>query len=171
MTTSIDWWGSTFLAWGRVPAWDAGGGRTVGVYGSYGINGYVYVSEFGVYGKPPARFWRTPNVRGASSIPMFLDCYFWCSWPDDDDTPPVYDGFQNRDDSDAMNRFCLNRHDGNINAIFVDYTVQRVGLKELWTLNWHKGFNRANQWTLAGGATREKWANWGKGWMAKFKDY
>jgi len=171
MTTGIDWWGGTFLAWGCVPPWDAGGGRTVGVYGSYGINGYVYVPGDSVVYKPAARFWRTPNVKGAADIPLFLDCYFWCGWPDDDDRPPLYDGWQFRDDSDAMNRYCLNRHDGNINAVFLNYNVRSVGLKELFTINWHKGFNRANAWTVAGGVTTEDWKNWGDGWMAKFKDY
>jgi hypothetical protein len=51
----------------------------------------------------------------------------------------------------------------------LDYNVRKVGLKELWTFNWHKGFNGANAWTLAGGVTDADWANWGKGWMAKFK--
>ncbi|MHC4510759.1 MAG: type II secretion system protein [Planctomycetota bacterium] len=43
MTPGIDWWGSTFTAWGKIPGWDAGGGRTIGYYGSYGVNGYIYV--------------------------------------------------------------------------------------------------------------------------------
>ncbi len=173
MLSGIDWWGGTFLGWGKIPPWDASGGRTVGFYGSYGINGYMYVpGESGqTYGKPNGRFWRTPNIRGAAEIPMFMDCYFWCGWPDDDDTPPLHEDWQNRSDTNAMNRFCINRHDGTINAAFMDYSVQKLGLKQLWTLNWHRGFNRANPWTLTGGVTPEDWANWGDGWMAKFKDY
>jgi prepilin-type N-terminal cleavage/methylation domain-containing protein len=169
--TSISWWGSTNLAWGPVPAWDAGGGRTVGVYGSYGINGYVYVPGEDPLYKSAARFWRTPNVKGSADIPMLLDCYFWCGWPDDDDTPPEYEDAQIHTDENAMNRYCLNRHDGYINAIFLDYNVRKVGVKELWTLNWHKGFNKANAWTLAGGVTDADWKNWGDGWMAKFRNY
>ena len=102
---------------------------------------------------------------------MFLDCYFWCGWPDDDDTPPMYEDWQDRNDSNAMNRFCINRHDGNINAIFLDFSARKVGLKELWATNWYRGFNRANEWTRAGGATSEKWAGWGDGWMAQFTDF
>jgi prepilin-type N-terminal cleavage/methylation domain-containing protein len=168
MTRGIDWWGSTFKAWGRIPDWDSGGGRTVGYYGSYGINGYVYVPiSAEIYGKPAERFWRTPDVKGAADIPMFMDCYFWCGWPDDDDTPPEYDGWQNRSDADAMNRYCLNRHDATINAIFLDYNVQRVGLKRLFTLNWHRGFNRGGAWTTAGGVVPNDWPEW----MRPFKDY
>ncbi|MHC4425570.1 MAG: type II secretion system protein [Planctomycetota bacterium] len=172
MTTGGDWWGNTFLAWGRVPPWDSGGQRTVGYYGSYGVNGYMYVPiGSDVYGKPAQRFWRTINVKGSNEIPMFLDCYFWCGWPDDDDTPPLYDGWQHRGDDNAMNRFCLNRHEGNIAATFMDYHVRRVGLKELWTLRWSREFNPVNSWTRAGGVTPADWASYGTGWLAKFKDY
>ncbi|MHC4568028.1 MAG: type II secretion system protein [Planctomycetota bacterium] len=171
-TPGIDWWGNKDLAWGRIPAWDSGGQRTVGYYGSYGVNGFIYVPVGeAVYGKPAHRFWRTTNVKKGSEIPMFLDCYFWCGWPDDDDTPPHYDGHQMRPDADAMNRFCLNRHSGTINAVFVDFHVQPVGLKQLWTLRWSNDFNPVNPWTTAGGVRPEDWANWGNGWMAKFKDY
>jgi len=168
MATGVDWWGRTFFSWGRIPAWDDGGGRTVGYYGSYGVNGYIYVpiSEE-IFGKPAERFWRTPAVKGATTIPMFMDCYFWCGWPDDDDSPPEYDGHQIRSDANAMNRFCINRHDGNIYAIFLDYSVQRVGLKQLFTLNWHRGFNRAGPWTTAGGVLPGDWPEW----MRPFKDY
>jgi hypothetical protein len=172
MISGVDWWGNTFLAWGKVPPWDSGGQRTIGYYGSYGVNGYIYVPiGTDVYGKSTERFWRTPNVRGASEIPMLLDCYFWCGWPDDDDTPPQYDGYQYRGDDNAMNRFFLNRHNGFTSAVFLDYHVQPVGLKQLFTLNWHRGFKRNNIWTKAGGVRAEDWANCGSGWLTKFKDY
>ena len=172
MIQPLDWWGSTFVAWGKVPVWDAGGGRTIGYYGSYGVNGYIYVPiGDNVYGKAPGRFWRTINTKSGNEIPMFLDCYFWCGWPDDDDTPPEYFDHQMRPDENAMNRYCLDRHDGNINAIFMDYHVQKVGLKQLWTLKWSKDFNKVNPWTTAGGVTPGDWANYGSGWMAKFKNY
>jgi prepilin-type N-terminal cleavage/methylation domain-containing protein len=167
MITGIDWWGGTFLSWGKVPPWDSGGQRTIGFYGSYGVNGYIYVPiGSDVYGKPTNRFWRSINVKGGNEIPMLLDCYFWCGWPDDDDTPPEYDGHQLRPDENAMNRYCLNRHDGHISAIFMDYHVQKVGLKQLWTLRWSRGFSLINPWTTAGGVLPADWPNW----MSSFKD-
>jgi len=170
-TMGVDWWGSTFVSWGKIPPWDAGGGRTAGYYGSYGVNGYIYVPVGDVYGTPTEGFWRTPNVKGVGNIPMFLDCYFWCGWPEHTNTPPEYDGWQNRGDEDAINRFCLNRHDGFINAAFMDYSTRRVGLKELFTLKWSRVYNTANAWTTAGGVTPADWKNHGNGWLAKFKDY
>jgi prepilin-type N-terminal cleavage/methylation domain-containing protein len=171
MIEGVDWWGSTERGWGAIPGWDAGGGRTMGYYGSYGVNGFIYVPiGDNVYGKAPNRFWRNINVKNGNEIPMFLDCYFWCGWPDDDDTPPEYDGHQKRPDVDAMNRFCLNRHNGAINAVFMDYHVEKVGLKRLWTLKWSRDFNKVNAWTPAGGVTAGDWSNYGTGWMGRFKD-
>ena len=98
---------------------------------------------------------------------MFLDCYFWCGWPDDDDTPPEYSDHQTRPDSNAMNRFCLNRHDGHVTAIFMDCHVRKVGLKQLWTVRWNRVFNPVNPWTTAGGVMPGDWPDW----MSSFKDY
>jgi len=169
---NLDWWGSKDIAWGKVPPWDAGGGRTEGFYGSYGVNGYIY-QPIGsdVYGISPEGFWRTINIKNNSDIPMFLDCYFWCGWPQSTNSPPESDGAQNRSDADAMNRFMLNRHDGFGTGIFMDFHVQKIGLKEYFTLNWHRGYNRANAWTKAGGVRAEDWANWGDGWLGRFKEY
>jgi len=168
MTTGIDWWGSAFRAWGKVPPWDKGGGRTEGYYGSYGINGYVYqpYQNQPLYDKPISRFWRTTNVRGGAEVPLLLDCYFWCGWPDEDDTPPLTEDAQIRGDDNAMNRYCLNRHQARINAIFLDYSTRFVDLKELWTIRWHRDWNRAGPWTTAGGIMQNDWPEW----MRQFKE-
>ncbi len=161
--------GGTNKAWGKL--W-ATSGRTEGFYGSYGINGYLYVPVGSdVYGKPAERFWKTPDVSGANQIPMFLDCWFWCGWVDDTDTPPTYDGEIRTGDTDSINRFCINRHQGFINGAFLDNSVRKIGLKELFTLKWSKTYNVTNQWTRAGGVTGADWQNWGDGWLSSFKDY
>ena len=164
-----DWWGSTFLAWGKVPTWDAGGGRTVGVYGSYGVNGYIYVpGSDRIYSfNRMENFWGTPNVEGASNVPMLLDCYFWCGWPDYTDTPPSYDGERYKGDDNSMNRYCLNRHDGSINCVFMDFSARKVGLKELWTLKWHRTYNTQGPWTKAGGVMPQDWPHW----MRDFQEF
>ncbi len=66
-----------------------------------------------------------------------------------------------------MTAYCLNRHNGHVNGLFLDWSVHRVGLKELWMLKWHENFNTANEWTKAGGVQPEDWPEW----MRKFKDY
>ena len=87
-TDTLTLGGDAETAWGIVAA---SSGRPIGTAGSYGINGWVYVNnEPGgtLYGKPAQFFWKTPNVKGAAQVPLFLDCWFWCGWPDNTDTPP-----------------------------------------------------------------------------------
>ena len=49
----------------------------------------------------------------------------------------------------------------------MDWSVRKVGLKELWTLKWNKEFNTNNHWTKAGGVQPDDWPQW----MRNFKDY
>jgi len=61
----------------------------------------------------------------------------------------------------------MNRHDGTVNYLFLDWSVRKVGLKELWTLKWHKLYNEDGPWTRRGGVRPEDWPEW----MRRFKDY
>ena len=65
------------------------------------------------------------------------------------------------------NYSCINRHEGGVNALFMDWSVRKVGLKELWTLKWHREFDTTNPWTRAGGVQPDDWPEWMRG----FKDY
>ena len=79
--------------------------------------------------------------------------------------PPPLEDFPRGDHKGAL--CVINRHDGGINSLFMDWSVRKVGLKEPWTLKWQREFNTANKWTLAGGVQPEGWPEW----MRKFKDY
>lgn len=158
-----DIWGATFEGWGRIPDAQSGGGRTVGFYGSYGINGWAFVfGEDTLYGKSKLWSWGSPNVKGAASIPLFMDGYFWCGWPEEQDTPPATEDEQIRTDANAMNRFCINRHEGSINALWFDFHVEPIKLKEMWEYKWHRQYNTAGPWTRAGGITELDWPDWMK---------
>jgi prepilin-type processing-associated H-X9-DG protein len=61
----------------------------------------------------------------------------------------------------------MNRHSGFLNGLFLDWSVKRVGLKELWTMKWHRQFDTNGFWTKAGGAQSSDWPEW----MRSFKDY
>jgi hypothetical protein len=37
-----------------------------------------------------------------------------------------------------MWRFCIDRHVGRINGVFVDGTNRKIGLKALWKIRWHR---------------------------------
>jgi len=138
--------------------------------GSYGINDWVYDPEPGRSpgGRPAENFWRTPNVNGAGNIPVLLDASHPHGGPENTDPPQEYMDMQpvwgagNR-----MAHYCINRHDGSVNSVFLDFSVRRVGLKEMWTLKWHRNFDTAGPWTTAGNVQSSDWPQW----MRHFKDY
>ena len=172
MWDSDQMWGSTIYAW-QVTANEVTGGRELGTYGSYGINGWVYKpykNEDYINGLAVAAWhWKTSDSKGASQIPLMMDAMFWTGWPREDNEPREEELInpERINDEDGMQRYCLDRHNQRINAVFMDYSVRSVGLKELWTLQWHKRYNVAGPWTKAGGAQPEDWPDW----MKQMKDY
>ena len=168
--------GGKNAAWGD-PAYDPY--PYVGSYGEngwcWGISAPVHDSDGDgkIWGEDIASFWQYGNIRGGNNIPLFLDSKWDHGIPTHDDTPPSEDDESVYDMYGSMGRYCINRHHETINALFFDGTVRKVGLKELWTLQWRKKpyFDKCNEWTLCGGATKLKWAEYGTGWMKDFKDY
>jgi prepilin-type N-terminal cleavage/methylation domain-containing protein/prepilin-type processing-associated H-X9-DG protein len=127
----------------------------------------------GSYGLNDKAVWHNinePDVRGdLNHVPVLLDCAYQDAhpWPFDD--PPEYEDQIDR--IGDMKHFCINRHDGYINGLFLDWSVRKIGLKELWTLRWGAADNAQrvarSRWTKAGGVQPEDWPQW----MQKFKDY
>ena len=153
------WRGSTFEAWEITnpgPPF-----RT-----SYGLNGWFFDEYFfSGFGHRPIFREYTPNIfllRGRANIPLLLDCIQPYGRPRDRDRPPMAPHF-----GGSTAPFCMNRHNGHINGLFLDWSVRKVGLKELWTLKWHLQYDTANAWTKAGGVQPEDWPQW----MRRFKDY
>lgn len=136
--------------------------------GSYGINGWCNNPDPGVtpHGLPAQNFWRTPNVTGAAYVPLLLGAQRYNGWAQHTDVPPATDG-QLWNDYAQIGRYCLNRHDGFVGCLFLDWSARKVGLKELWTLKWHKAYNTAGPFTQAGGVTNTDWPEW----LRPFKDY
>jgi prepilin-type N-terminal cleavage/methylation domain-containing protein len=143
-------------------------------YGSYGINAWVYDhgSDGNYQDRPGAGMWRTTTVGGANNIPVFGPCFHGGGCPEPRDEPPEFSGQSwPSGHNNEMRRFCLNRHDGFVNFVFMDWSSRKVGLKELWTLKWSRTFDTAGPWTKAGGATGDVWRSYGSGWLAPFKEY
>ncbi len=158
--------GGTFLAW-YCP-------RHSHRAGSYGINGYTpaYDGGEGFGPQPPSQEQRWSNVyrKGVSSVPLMLDGALWAGYPTHYDTPPASESEAATDPrigNNSIRAFCIPRHGGFINALFMDWSVRKVGLKELWTLKWGPDFNTIGPWTRGGGADSTDWPPW----MRKFKDY
>jgi len=133
-------------------------------YGSYGLNGSVRNDPNDYYYHGP--YWKTTLVKSPANVPVFFDCQGSRSYAENADEPPLYDG-EGASRSATNEEVCFNRHDGYVNFLFLDWTVRRVGLKELWTLKWHPDYDTANEWTTAGGVKPEDWPEWMRG----FKDY
>jgi prepilin-type N-terminal cleavage/methylation domain-containing protein len=131
--------GNFETSWGRLSETS---GRPAGTWGSYGVNGWVYVcgEATTLYGKPKEEFWKSPNVRGAAQIPLFMDCVFWCGWPEVTDTPPSFSGEHWSGDVDSMQRFVMDRHSQAINGVYLDFSVRKIWLKQLWRQKWHRNY-------------------------------
>ncbi|MHC4111107.1 MAG: type II secretion system protein [Planctomycetota bacterium] len=150
--------GSEFVSWGRSGPI---GTKWYDLYGSYGINEYVTAGWNGHDYQ-----WTETNILTPANIPILLDCMWKSGHPTNYDHPPLLeDRFRSRYVNMAV--FCIDRHDGYINGLFGDWSVRKVGLKELWTLKWGKEFNTAGLYTLAGGVQPSYWPEW----MRNFKDY
>ncbi len=158
---------NVFSAWGRF--WGDGYDDD-GEYGSYGINGWVEDPPAGtasVYeGFETVNNWRTPNVKGAGFVPLFMDALRFNVFPTDRDTPPDVQDMAWASEQ-HMRRICIDRHDGFINMAFLDWSVRKAGLKELWVLRWHRTFVTTGPWTMAGNVMPGDWPQW----MKSFKDF
>ena len=137
--------------------------RIVGSYGYNSYNGWLAVQSY-------------DRVGGHAGIPVVFDCFDGYVGPEHYHDPPGYeDHFVGRQWEfpggftriGGMTFVCINRHSGGINMLFRDWSVRKVGLKENWTLKWHREFDTSGPWTMAGGVQPEDWPEW----MREFKDY
>ena len=153
-------YGSTFRAWELTKP-------SPPMRFSYGLNTWLIGKEVTtyhpnyIYGEP--RHTDIYSMRRTSNIPLLLDSWRPRGLGDSNNPPPQYEGAR----KGSTSSFCINRHNGHINSLFLDWSVRKVGLKELWTLKWDSEFDTANVWTRAGGALPEDWPPW----MRNFKDY
>jgi prepilin-type N-terminal cleavage/methylation domain-containing protein/prepilin-type processing-associated H-X9-DG protein len=133
-----------------------------GFRGSYGFNrqlfGLLFDRSIHTDKGTPDIF----SLSGRANIPTLLDATRHQSSPVDRFRPPSLEAF-----GTGWGTFCINRHNGHVNSLFLDWSVRKVGLKELWTLKWYSEFDTAGPWTKAGGVQPEDWPEW----MRKFKDY
>ena len=139
---------------------------------SYGANAWIYYPAPGqtaIQGRPTKYNWKTKDVKGSDRVPLFADTMWRGGGPSEVGTrgdPPQVDGQWLGYDHEMMH-FCIDRHNGFINTLFMNWSVRKVGLKELWTFKWHREFNVYGPWTRAGGCRQTDWPEW----MRHFKEY
>ncbi len=165
----------TYKAWNRTianryPAPNEGSDKEF--ISSYGINNWTnyMVKDRGV--RPVGSFWKSVQaVKNPNTVPLFADSTWHDAWPFATDAPMEnsldYGWGSQSVGGDEMNHFCIDRHNAFTNFAFVDWSVRRVGLKELWTLKWHVGYNTSGPYTKGGGVRPEDWPVW----LRSYKDY
>jgi prepilin-type processing-associated H-X9-DG protein len=181
MASTADW--GTFKAAQRDVS-RPGGGSYLYTF-SYGINSWTNYMHGDRGDRWEEWFWkntqnntsvvpgtRTPTGRTVSTnnIPVFGDCTWHDAWPRHTDQPAENMdafGIGNQGTSGEMNHFSINRHNGFINMLFMDWSIRNTGLKENWTLKWHRSFDTMGPWTRAGGVLASDWPRW----LQRFKDY
>jgi len=152
---------------------------------SYGINSWTNSVEQDRGARWLEWFWRNtqnnttviPDTRqiegkpvSTNTIPVFGDSTWYDAWPRHTDTPSQTGdafGIMDQGTTGEINHFCINRHGGFVNLLFMDWSARNVGLKELWTLKWNRGYVTNGPWTKAGGARPDVWPEW----LRRFKDY
>jgi prepilin-type N-terminal cleavage/methylation domain-containing protein/prepilin-type processing-associated H-X9-DG protein len=160
--------GGTFLAWGILTP-------TPPFRGSYGINRNLFAPSMFVGSDILAggsqRELNLYALKQCGSIPALLDAAGPNAWMvKADEPPPKWEPSDAHPSSASLltnTYLCINRHNGTLNTLFLDWSVRPIGLKELWTLKWHGKFDTAGPWTRAGGVEPEDWPEW----LRKFKDY
>jgi prepilin-type processing-associated H-X9-DG protein len=185
------------VAGGKYAPWGAGGlrnGTTEPAFeaiSGYGLDYWLVTLRDKPAPYADGPFWETCLVPGAARVPVLGDCRFSGAWPQARDEPPLHDAPENASLrgglpasmlaglglpdyveeapllQDQMSHFCFDRHNGGNNMLFMDWSVRKVGLKELWTVKWSRDFDTANPWTKAGGVQPDNWPLW----MQKLKDY
>ena len=135
--------GARTKAWGPLSGdtviWAGEPGQTI--FGSYEVNGWI-MDLYG--GGTNEYFWRTVNNgKDARNIPMLADGMWVDGFPTELDDPPQVENYMNLVNGleDNMQRYCIDRHNGGVNAVFMDFSVQKVGLKGLWRLKWNRQFD------------------------------
>lgn len=138
--------------------------------GSYGLNQSLFRPHFQSISTfvPQAEWCRGANVfslGNKANIPVILDS--WSPWggpSSANSAPPPPLGVPC---PDPLYGFCLRRHGDFVNGVFLDWSVRKIGLKELWKLKWFVDFDTNGPWTKAGGVQPDDWPEW----MRNMKDY
>jgi prepilin-type N-terminal cleavage/methylation domain-containing protein/prepilin-type processing-associated H-X9-DG protein len=161
-------WGTFKAAWRDM---DLPGGGEHRYTFSYSINSWTNYMHDNRGARLEEWFWKSAvDVKSANNVPVFADATWHDAWPLHTDTPsPTMDAFGigNQGTTGEMNHFCIDRHNGFVNFLFMDWSTRGVGLKELWTLKWHRTFDKMGPWTRAGGVQSEDWPVW----LRRYKDY
>jgi len=138
---------------------------TNGFYGSYAFNGWLYsnpnlsaVGPADLIGAPSSWQYKSDNgVVNPANVPLLVDSIWTDTFPFESQGPSkdLYNG--NANVGKDMGRVTIARHGGkppgplnitastgipgSVNVLFYEGHVSTTKLQNLWTLNWHVGWN------------------------------
>ncbi|HUW19266.1 MAG TPA: type II secretion system protein [Sedimentisphaerales bacterium] len=151
---SAEWYDATEITWENVAApgkW---------YLFSYGFN--FWFSRKTGSGRTEDNLWGFApgsilGAKYASRVPLMGDCIMSGNTPQYSDIPPTYEGEPYPPMSGNVNEirnFCIQRHDGYVNVLFLDFSVRRVSLPGLWYIWWHRG------WPIPSTEDPPVWPEW-----------
>lgn len=119
-------------------------------------------------GRRTSPLWRTSAVKGAGNVPLMVDAkQHYVVMPRNS---PVGDAPQYKGEpggwANPMGTICIDRHNGAINGVFLDWSSRRIGLKEIWKLKWSTVYP-----TDDGPVEGEEWPSGWSDWMKKLKKF
>jgi prepilin-type N-terminal cleavage/methylation domain-containing protein len=159
------WQGARWHIEGRqgssTTAWEIAS-PTPAFQGSYGYNQYLFQGfALRLSSSAIARDFdcNIHSLRGRARIPVLLDSVLPWSQPRSTEPPMAS---RTGGGGSGLNNFLMDRHGRYTHAIFLDWSVRKVGLKELWTLKWASDYDTAGPWTKAGGVDPKRWPDWMK---------
>jgi len=144
-TVTVEYRGSVDTVWGVRGEAHEYGGREKGYWGSYGNN--AWSTNRGIRQDPvkrdPEKYWGSVAVKDADDIPVLLDSTLSAAWPlHTEPIPPKPLRLFSDIPLDAPGcqiwRFYIDRHNGTINSYFLDASVRKIPLYNLWDLKWHR---------------------------------
>jgi prepilin-type N-terminal cleavage/methylation domain-containing protein len=160
---NVGWW--TF--------WNSDSTDSTIHYGSYGFNRWMYdcptswpwpnaIRDGYQSGGDIKLNWKKVSfVQNPYNVPLLFDSWYHNAMPTDRDRPPQQSGqvYEGGNALSGLGRVCIDRHKNlKNNVLMADMSVQKVGLKELWTLKWHRQFDTStsyDRWNNTDG-----WPDW-----------
>ncbi len=163
---STRYYGGTYEAWGPFEYSESGERTGTMAFSSYGVNLWVLNPTpltLNPYGFDKRNFWRNINVSGVDKVPLILDAAFSGAYATNTsdsrnggvaNVPMVNEWEKNQHSElvvfkNTINTFSINRHMGAVNAAYLDFSVRKVPIKELWEQKWHRNYDptECKDWT------------------------
>ncbi|MFC1762956.1 type II secretion system protein [Planctomycetota bacterium] len=133
---------------------------------SYGMNCWAFNTSSDLQGREEAWHWKSLyRVKQANKVPLFLDSMWRGGGPYWESTEAIMTPKKNGMWIGAkyeMLHFAIDRHAGGVNVQFMDSSVRKIRVKELWGLKWHRTYDTQRYLHAP-----ESW--WG-GWLSKLPD-